>query len=104
MIFEADTLGEDEHLGIFITFTEDNVRAIGLKVIEGRSSIEMMPSWSEVKRHEDFKIEALSLKAVRINIEKLPMSKQEVKALIEHHGTPLWDGDEVPGHGGPSMF
>ena len=68
------------------------------------SSIEDMPSWDEVKLHGDLKLEAFSLKQVRVDSRKILMSQREVRALIEHNGGQLWDRCQVPGHVEAGVF
>ena len=101
---EARTLGEDHPLGVFATFSEDNVRKLAIAIEKGDSGLEDCPSWNEVSLHADLKFEAFSLKRVRVDANDVLMTKSEVAAVIEGAGGKLWEGCELPGHEGPSLF
>ena len=104
--FEADTLPEaHDQLGIFWTFTEGNVRSIATKVSRTEeTSIEMLPSYAEVMKSADMRVEAFSLKLVRTMPASITMSQEEVKALIEGNGSTVPEDVQLPGLEGPSAF
>ena len=90
--FEVDTLNVHAcHLGVFWTFSERNVGSVAMKIGKGvRTSIEDMPSFKEVMKISDLRVEAFSLMMVRVTDSSIAMSKNEVKAIIEAvTGTPL---------------
>ena len=101
---EARTLGEDSAMGIFVTFSEENVTKIVRAMLTGKANIEDMPSWAEVSYHDDLKFEAFSLKRVRVHAADVAMKKCEVQAVIEGAGGEIWGGAAVPGHESPSVF
>ena len=103
---EADTIVRDvDRLGCFWTFTEGNVRSLAMKVANNETtSLEMMPSYDEVMKSADMRVEAFSLKLVRVLPSSIVMSQAEVKALIESHGTVLDGTEELPGSEEPSAF
>ena len=45
---------------MFTTMSQENVRAIAMKVIEGGSTMRDMPSFGEVMAMQDMKVEVLS--------------------------------------------
>ena len=95
---EARTLGGDMSMGIFWTFEEAMVRDIAMKVRRREEvALESLPSWREVSQHADLKIEAFSLRRMRISNEDIAMSQAEVTKLIELIGGELYEGCEVPG-------
>ena len=104
--FEAETLTEDlGGMGLFVTFTEANLKNIGKKVKEGEAtSVELMPSYIEVVSYVDMRVEAFSLKVVRASPSSIVMSKKEVRALIDGLGGKISEGRIVPGREGPSPF
>ena len=104
--FEADTLPEvSQSLGIFTTLTEENVRSIAMKVsLFEDTSIEMLPSYGEVMKSADLKVEAFSLKLLRTSSASIVMSKEEVKVLIEANGCTVPEDAELPGLEVPSAF
>ena len=105
--FEADTFPVTHHrLGIFWTFTEANVRALAIKVAGNEdTSIEVLPSYAEVMRSADMRVEAFSLMVLRTVPSSIVMSKSEVKALIEANSSkPVPEYVSLPGVEGPSSF
>jgi len=105
--FEADTFSPTLGLGIFSTFTEANVRALATRVaFKEVTSIEVLPSYAEVMRSPDMRIEAFSLMVLRTPPSSIVMSKAEVKALIEGTSSfePVPACMSLPGVEGPSFF
>ena len=81
---EADSLGPlQSEVGQWWTMTEDNVRRIAEAVKGGTSCLEMLPSYNEVMRQGDLRIEVLSLKEVRATDSSILMSHAEVRFCIQ---------------------
>jgi hypothetical protein len=104
--FEADTFAPSMRLGIFCTFTEANVRALAIKVaLKEATSIEVLPSYAEVMKSADMRVEAFSLMVLRTMPSSIVMSKAEVKALIEEgRSRPVPASTSFPGVEGPAPF
>ena len=90
---------------IFTTFSEGNVRAIAEQVMTNEDiSLEMLPSYNEVMKSADMRVEAFSLMRVRSLPSNISLSKDEVKALIEEHEDIVIEKVELPGLEGPGIF
>ena len=106
--FEIDTLGaRAPELGVFWTFTEGNVRSMAQRV--GRNeptSLEICPSFTEVMRSPDMRVEAFSLLLVRVQPSSIMMSRAEVRHVIESLGGEVNEEEapRLPGTASPSPF
>ena len=107
--FEEDTLGRYAcDLGVFWTFSEGAVRSLAMRIGKDEvTSIEDMPSFPEVMRMADLRIEAFSLMMVRVTDSSIIMSKAEVKTIIEdlsEHPLTEEELSKLPGTEEPSPF
>ena len=106
--FEIDTLGaRAPELGVFWTFSEGNVRSMAQRV--GRNeptSLEICPSFTEVMRSPDMRVEAFSLLLVRVQPSSIMMSRAEVRHVIESLGGEVNEEEapRLPGTASPSPF
>ena len=64
----------------------------------------MLPSYSEVMKSVDMSMEAFSLMPVRTMPSSIAMTKEEVRALIEDHGSLVSVKKKIPGREGPGLF
>ena len=92
---------EQEQMGIFLTFTEDSVIFIAERVRDGTwgtCRLQMMPSYQEVSRMSDLKMEVLSLAPVRVVDDAIRMTNEEIRACIEaNRGEPIPEATSLPG-------
>ncbi len=92
-------------MGIFQTFTHENVRKLGMRVKHNQeTSVEVLPSYSEAMANMDMGHEVYSLIPVKSNPSSVHLSQQEVRTLIEAHGTTIREGTLLPGRVGSSVF
>ena len=84
------------------------MRSMAKQVASGvTTSIEMCPSFAEVMRYPDMRVEAFSLMLVRVMPSSIVMSKAEVKHIIETIAGEELGEEELamlPGTEGPSPF
>ena len=85
-------------LGVFFTFTEENVRAMALRISQQPedTSIEICPSFPRVMS-SCMQIEVLSLMQVKPEEGAIHISNEEVRALLDYHGHRLRETEVVPG-------
>ena len=101
--FEAGTFPEEQHaMGIFVTFDEIGVRAMASQV--ETATLRMLPSFANVMRSADMRVEAFSLMRIRPRPAHIALSKAEVRQLIEDRGHEGVEDVELPGAEGPGRF